>query len=128
MQIISRAQLLATLTGPLFDPDSTFIVEMSAFANAILAHAPASVTHFVYTDHENGDDAEVIWPVYLKPRTVQLLDFRKCSSDNGYYGLVAQQHQHSLPDDSRWLYQCFLGGCPVQSAPGFVISTAIMLP
>ncbi len=125
MQIISRAQLFATLTGPVFSPDGDRKEEMSAFATAILNHAPAAVTHFVFTDHENGDDQTVTWSEYDQLHKEELIPLTYAAVGD-YYGLTAARKEWN-PEDLRWLYQCFLGGCAIQSAPGFVISTAIMV-
>jgi hypothetical protein len=135
MHIIARSALLATLTGPALNPDQQAQEEMTAFANAILAHAPAAVTHFVYTDHENGDDVQVGWPEYAQVKSVDLLGSGEVytASGDSYYGCSAEyRHFDYAPGvtptvDSRVLYHCYLGGSPMNSAPGFVISTAEVL-
>lgn len=135
MQIIARANLLAALTGPSMDPEREFQEELTAFANAIQAHAPAGVTHFVYTDHENGDDPVVSWGEHTPTTLLNLLGSGEVQSTqgNGYYGCAAQvvsrQYAPGLtpPADNRVLYHCYMGGSPLNSAPGFVVATAVVL-
>jgi hypothetical protein len=135
VQIITRANLLAVLTGTTMDPEQEFQEEMTAFATAILAHAPAAVQHFVYTDHENGDDPVVSWGEYAQTKSVELLGNGEVYNARGdsYYGCTAQTHDWQYAagvtpiEDTRVLYHCYLGGSPLNSAPGFVISTALLL-
>jgi hypothetical protein len=133
MQIITRANLLAVLTGTAMDPMVECQEEMTAFANAILAHAPAEAQHFVYTDNENGDDQVVSWGEYTQLHTTELVPLTYTKSGDSYYGCTAQTRNWQEPEgtapmeDSRVLYHCYLGGSPLNSAPGFVISTALLL-
>lgn len=128
MQIIDRSVLLATLIGQAFDPEQAYTEEMTAFANAILADAPESATHFVYTDNENGDDPTVSWGQDADLHCVvsqELIPLTYTKSGDSYYGLSAS-HSSYEPERSRVIYYCYLGGSPLNSAPGFVLTTARM--
>lgn len=129
MHVISRSKLLATLTGPLYSVESDRLEEFTAFANAILADAPPTATHFVFTDHENGDDPVVKWADEGFARqnvVVKKLIPLTYSKLGDYYGCDAERQSYHSPDDPRIIYQCYLGGCPVSSAPGFVITGATL--
>lgn len=127
MQVISRDQLTAVLTGPVYDPEGQFAEEMLAFATAILADAPATTTHFVFTDSENGDDQEVTFGEHAQVTKRCLIGPMEYNRQgNGYYGLVATRKDFYSPDDPRVQYDCYMGGSPASSAPGFVLSGATM--
>jgi hypothetical protein len=123
MQIVARASLLAFLTGPFMDPDQEHQEEFTAIANAVLLNAPASVTHFLYSDHENGDDPEIRYPEYIQLQSEHLINEQYTANGDSYYGVYAQWRDLGLPNDNRVLYHCYLGGSPLNSAPGFVLST-----
>ncbi len=125
MEIIARADLLAVLTGTGYDPMVQYPEEMAAFANAILAHAPAEATHFVYSDAENGEDLEIVVPEYCYTVRAELIPVVYNREHTSYYGLTAVQHdQYGEQPDSRVLYSCIYGGSPMNSAIGFAIATA----
>lgn len=123
MQIVARASLLAFLTGPFMDPEQEQLEALTAIGNAVLLNAPASVTHFLYSDHENGDDPVVAYPEHTSTHTEALIDAKYTANGDSYYGVGAQWRDIGLPSDDRVLYHCYLGGSPLNSAPGFVLST-----
>lgn len=123
MHIVARENLLATLTGPMYDPEQERQEEMAAFVNAILADLPASNTHVVITDSECGEDPEVNYPEYSQIVTRELIPLTYAANGD-YYGLTAKAKDWMGPDDDRRLYNCYLGGCSATSAPGFVVSGA----
>lgn len=129
MYLVTRDQFAAFLTGSTMDPEQSIQQEMSEFAASILADAPASVTHFLVTDHENGDDPEITFPHYVRdePGCVQEL-IPLSNAPNGYYGLSRTRHYGSLDreDENRFVYQCYIGGSPLDSAPGFNITALVL--
>lgn len=122
MDIVSRTNLLAFLTGPFMDPDQQAQEELNAIANAVLADAPATITHFLHTDHENGDDPVVAYPEHVETQNRGLITEKYNSRGDSYYGVMAQSRSDSYPGDDRVLYHCYLGGSPLNSAPGFVLT------
>lgn len=125
MLIVPRAQLLKYMVSDQYDYDQQFTRVFTVMATAIMADAPPDVTHFVLTDHENGDDLYVGVQEYDGYDSTDLVPLT--DDDTGYFGVAASRNRHFDPGDNRVLYNCYLGGSPLASAPGFVISTAIMV-
>ena len=120
MQVVTRAQLAAFLTGSFMDPDQNNQEELTAFGAAILAHSAAPV--FVYTDHENGDDPEVSCAVGMP--TVDVVPLTYTMAGDSYYGVSVQQPQYPEEGNGWAVYNCYLGGSPLNSAPAFNITAA----
>lgn len=124
MQIIARSQLAAVMTSDSFDPDQQFNEEMTAFAAAILAHCPTEYTHFVFTDHENGGDPEVSWGEGARVTPEELVPLTWRQDGGSYYGLTSVVSDFSA--NGQPIYHCYLGGSPLNSAPGFVLTPATL--
>lgn len=127
MQIISRAKLLATLTGPVFAPNGFDLQAFTDIANAVLAHAPPEVQWFVYSDHENGGDFYVgIDPQLHSVETMvtqEILPMTYNSNGDSYHG-VAVSYDCTGLGFPNLVYNCYLGGSSLNSACGFVLASA----
>lgn len=132
MQIVAKADLVRLFTesrsqaGPFMDPENEFREEMTAFAAAITADLPEEVTHIVITDHENADDVEVSWPDYAQLEVNELIPMTY-SKAGDYYG-VTERHKPGDYTIGRRIYNLYWGGSPINSAPGIVLTTAVMAP
>jgi hypothetical protein len=125
MQIVARQHLLGFLTGSSMDPMQEFREEMTAISQAILDDLPAGVQYLVYSDHENGEDPQVSWEGFGRVSR-DLINEQYRSDGDSYYGVSVTQLERVYPADDRRVYNCYLGGSPLNSAPGFVISTAAL--
>lgn len=135
MQIVARANLLSYLTGPSFDPDSGMLHELTIIANAVLADAPAEYTHFLLSDHENGDDPEVRWPeFYYEPGRDQLVrtelvPYQQAPVINGicnggfYMSRTVKRDELTVQP----LYYAVLGDVPIMAGAGFAITPVTLV-
>lgn len=119
MQLISRNMLAAFLASDFMNPDSDFRVELQGSATAILAHADPEITHFLFSDHENGMDQDLSnsnnpWKGH--PEDVDLADLVSGETGNGYW-MCSYSVEGGMAQ-----YYIGVGGSQGNSAVGYLLT------
>ena len=124
MFVIARAELAAALADSAIDPMVEFSTEMTAFAAAVLADLTADCTHVVFADHECGSDPGLDFSESHTEHAELVPGMPE--TDNGYYGVTRMRHPYDA--EAPVIYYCYMAGSSGQSACGFMLIPAKMLP